>query len=77
MEDVLVALRNQSIAGVGFDVYDNEPEVPEALISMDNAVLYPHIGGATHETRSEMGKLVISNILAHFEGRDPPTPFKG
>lgn len=68
-EDLLIALRNRDIAGVGLDVYENEPNVPEALISMDNVVLLPHVGSATAETRSEMGRLVIANILAHFEGK--------
>jgi lactate dehydrogenase-like 2-hydroxyacid dehydrogenase len=68
-EDLLIALRNRDIAGVGLDVYENEPNVPEALISMDNVVLLPHVGSATAETRSEMGRLVIANILAYFEGK--------
>lgn len=68
-EDLLIALRNRDIAGVGLDVYENEPNVPGALISMDNVVLLPHVGSATAETRSEMGRLVIANILAYFEGK--------
>lgn len=73
-EDLLIALRNRDIAGAGLDVYENEPNVPEALISMDNVVLLPHVGSATSETRSEMGCLVIANILAHFEGTPLLTP---
>lgn len=73
-DDLLVALRNREIAGAGLDVYENEPNIPEALISMDNVVLLPHIGSATSETRAAMGRLVISNILAHFEGRPLLTP---
>lgn len=76
-EDLLVALSNRKIAGAGLDVYDNEPNVPQAMINMDNVVLLPHIGSATTETRTKMGELVISNILAHFNGDPIPTPFKG
>jgi len=68
IEDLLVALSNKEIAGAGLDVYENEPSVPHALISMDNVVLLPHIGGGTNETRSEMGRLVIANIMAHSNG---------
>lgn len=69
-DDLLVALSNRDIAGAGLDVYENEPSVPPALMSMDNVVILPHIGGGTIEARAEMGQLVIANIHAHFNG-DP------
>lgn len=69
-DDLLIALSNRDIAGAGLDVYENEPSVPPALMSMDNVVVLPHIGGGTVEARSEMGQLVIANIQAHFKG-DP------
>lgn len=73
-DDLLLALTNREIAGAGLDVYETEPNIPEALISMDNVVLLPHIGSATAETRAAMGQLVIANIAAHFEGRALLTP---
>jgi lactate dehydrogenase-like 2-hydroxyacid dehydrogenase len=73
-EDLLAALSNKIIAGAGLDVYANEPNVPEGLLSLDNVVLLPHIGSATVETRTAMGRLVIENLLAHFEGRPLKTP---
>lgn len=73
-EALLIALRNKTIAGAGLDVYENEPHVPEALFSMDNVVLLPHIGSATTETRGKMGALVIENIAAHFKGEPLKTP---
>jgi len=73
-EDLLVALSNRDIAGAGLDVYETEPSVPPALISMDNVVLLPHIGGGTVEARSEMGQLVIANIRAHFKGEPLLSP---
>jgi lactate dehydrogenase-like 2-hydroxyacid dehydrogenase len=73
-EDLLVALRNREIAGAGLDVYENEPSVPDSLISMDNVVLLPHIGGGTVEARSAMGGLVIENIKAHFNGEPLISP---
>lgn len=73
-EDLLIALKNRSIAGAGLDVFANEPHVPEEMLKMDQVVLLPHIGSATVETRSKMGKLVIDNFLAHFEGKPLLTP---
>ena len=73
-EDLLIALSNKDIAGAGLDVYEKEPEVPDALKSMDNVVLLPHIGSATNETRTKMGELVLANIEAHFDGSPLVTP---
>lgn len=70
------ALEIGTIKAAGLDVYDNEPHVPEALISMDNVVLLPHIGSGTFETRHIMGQLVVNNIKAHFEGEPLLTEVK-
>lgn len=75
-EDLLVALKNKTIAGAALDVYDDEPNVPESLFVMDNVVLTPHIGSATRETRKRMGALVAANIKAHFSGEKLLTPVK-
>ncbi|GJL84674.1 MAG: D-isomer specific 2-hydroxyacid dehydrogenase [Micavibrio sp.] len=75
-EDLLIILRNQGIAGAGLDVFAAEPHVPEALLTMDNVVLLPHIGSATFETRTEMGQLVVRNLLAHFDGEPLLTPYQ-
>ncbi len=69
-ESALVqALRHGLIAGAGLDVYANEPEVPEELLSMDNVVLLPHIGSATVETRAAMGNLVVENLDSWFSAK--------
>jgi lactate dehydrogenase-like 2-hydroxyacid dehydrogenase len=66
-EDALVAaLANGTIKGAGLDVFANEPNVPEALMSMDNVVLLPHVGSATRETRKAMGDLCKANLDAWF-----------
>jgi len=75
-EDLLIALRNRAIAGAGLDVFADEPNVPESMLSMDNVVLSPHVGSATLETRSKMGQLVVDNFLAHFDGKPLLTPVK-
>lgn len=73
-EDLVTALKDKKIAGAGLDVYESEPNVPQALYKMDNVVLSPHVGSATIETRAKMGELVVNNILAHFGGHALLTP---
>lgn len=68
------ALEAGAIGGAGLDVFEHEPEVPAALTALDNVVLMPHTGSATHETRGAMGELFIDNLVAHFAGRPLPTP---
>ncbi|MBS9479282.1 2-hydroxyacid dehydrogenase [Ancylobacter radicis] len=68
------ALQSGTIAAAGLDVFADEPNVPEALIAMDNVVLLPHVASATHVTRNAMGQLVVDNLLAWRDGREPLTP---
>ncbi len=68
-DDLLIALENKTIAGAGLDVFEAEPDVHPALINMDNVVLFPHIGGATLETRTRMGNEVAQNLINHFAGQ--------
>ena len=71
---MIAALKSGAIGGAGLDVYENEPLVPAELAEIENVVLMPHTGSATHETRAAMGELVIDNLFAHFAGRPLPTP---
>jgi lactate dehydrogenase-like 2-hydroxyacid dehydrogenase len=66
---LVAALQSGALGAAALDVFVNEPRVPAALMAMDNVVLQPHVGSATHGTRAAMGQLVIDNLLAHFEGR--------
>jgi lactate dehydrogenase-like 2-hydroxyacid dehydrogenase len=68
------ALRSGTILAAGLDVFADEPRVPKALLELDNVVLAPHVGSATHHTRGLMGNLVIENLRSWFEGRGPVTP---
>ncbi len=71
-QDALVkALQSGTIAGAGLDVYESEPDVSEALRNLENAVLLPHLGSATLETRTAMGMLVLDNLQAFLDGREP------
>jgi lactate dehydrogenase-like 2-hydroxyacid dehydrogenase len=71
---LLEALQQNRIAGAGLDVFVDEPRVPEAFFALDNVVLQPHVGSATHTTRKAMGQLVIDNLAAHFAGKPLVTP---
>ena len=66
------ALRTKEIAGAGLDVYEEEPKVAVALLSMPHVVLLPHLGSATLETRVRMGLVCLNNIAAVLEGRRAP-----
>ena len=67
-------LQEGALGGAALDVFEEEPKVPEALFTMDNVVLQPHVGSATHETRTAMGQLTIDNLVAHFAGKPVLTP---
>jgi lactate dehydrogenase-like 2-hydroxyacid dehydrogenase len=74
-EDALVAALAQGRLGsAALDVFAQEPQVPEALIPMENVVLLPHQGSATVETRAQMGQLTMDNLHAYFAGRPLITP---
>ncbi|MEX5598615.1 2-hydroxyacid dehydrogenase [Pseudophaeobacter sp. C1-32P7] len=71
---LIAALREKRIAGAGLDVYEFEPEVPEALRALDTVTLLPHLGTATEEVRSNMGHMVLDNVAAFIAGRELPNP---
>jgi glyoxylate reductase len=67
------ALRAGELFSAGLDVFEKEPEVHHGLLELDNAVIIPHLGSATVETRDAMGMLAVDNLTAALEGRRPPT----
>lgn len=71
---LIEALSSDRLGAAGLDVFADEPRVPEALIALDNVVLQPHVGSATHRTRRAMGQLVLDNLAAHFAGQPLLTP---
>jgi glyoxylate reductase len=68
------ALVEGRLAGAGIDVYEREPEVHPALLAAPNAVLLPHVGSATRETRTRMAVLAARNAHAVLTGEPPLTP---
>lgn len=62
-------LKEKKIAGAGLDVFENEPKINAEWFALDNAVLFPHVGSATSETRGAMGDLQVENLKLHFAGK--------
>ena len=74
-EDALVvALRDGLIAGAALDVYEREPMVHSGLLGLSNVILSPHLGSATHETRTAMADLAARNLMEVLSGNSPITP---
>jgi lactate dehydrogenase-like 2-hydroxyacid dehydrogenase len=71
---LIAALHAGTILGAGLDVYDDEPNVPDDLMSLANVVLLPHIGSASEHTRAAMGRMVADNLNAWFELGRPLSP---
>jgi len=61
-------LASKLLGGAALDVFEKEPQVPQALFGLDNVVLSPHQGSATNQTRNKMGALVVDNLDAWFAG---------
>lgn len=64
------ALKNRQIWAAGLDVFHGEPYVAPALLGLDNAVLLPHLGSATIETRTRMGMRAAANVEAYVAGQE-------
>ncbi len=71
---LVAALQAGTIAGAGLDVFADEPNVPQALWTMPNVVLTPHMASATHETRQAMADLAFANLQAGVTGAPLRTP---
>ncbi len=71
-DDALIAaLTSRHVAAAGLDVFAAEPAVPAGYLTLENAVLLPHLGSATHETRAAMGMLALDGIAAVLAGDEP------
>jgi hypothetical protein len=71
------ALADETIAGAGLDVYQNEPHAPDALTAFPNVVLTPHVGGHTIESHAAMQDCVMANLDAFFAGQPLPYAVRG
>lgn len=66
---LIKALKEKALGFAALDVFADEPRVPAELMALDNVVLAPHVGSATFDTRTDMGNLVVENLLAHKYGK--------
>ncbi len=67
------ALESGEIFAAGLDVFEREPEVQPRLLNHERAVVIPHLGSATVDTREAMGELAVDNVFAALDGARPPT----
>ena len=68
---LIEALQDGTIAGAGLDVFEGEPNLDERFLALENAVLLPHLGSASKETRIAMGNRVLENLAAFEAGNTP------
>ena len=68
---LIAALKSGKIAGAGLDVFEGEPKLDPGFLDCENAVLLPHLGSASVETRIAMGERVLENLQAFFAGDTP------
>lgn len=68
LADVLTSGR---IGGAALDVFDGEPDISPVLMDAPNLVMLPHLGSASRETRTAMGRRAVANMIDFFEGREP------
>ncbi|MGH7066421.1 MAG: 2-hydroxyacid dehydrogenase [Acetobacteraceae bacterium] len=69
---LISALRSGQVAAAGLDVYDGEPHLNPEYLQLENVVLLPHLGSATHTTRDAMGFIALDGIAAVLSGTSPP-----
>jgi glyoxylate reductase len=71
-KDLAIALQRKIIAGAGIDVFQNEPiNSKHLIVKTNNSILTPHIGSATIETRKEMAKIAVKNLVLSLAGKKP------
>lgn len=71
---LIMALEDGTILGAGLDVFEHEPEVPEALLHLPRVTVLPHVGSASQATRNAMGQLVVDNLKSWFANGTAITP---
>ena len=71
-DDALIAaLKSGHVAAAGLDVFRGEPNIDPRYRTLDNVFLLPHLGSATHNTRTAMGMRAVDNLDAFFRGERP------
>lgn len=73
-KELVKCLVNREIRGAGFDVFENEPQVPKELFALDNVVLSPHTSIFTPESSQSMKEVLVANLEAFFSNKPLVTP---
>lgn len=69
------ALKKGRPGAAGLDVFEVEPLPGDSpLLGMNNVVLLPHVGSATHETRDAMAQRAVDNTCQALRGKKPISP---
>lgn len=71
---LVAALQAGQLGGAGLDVYEHEPRIHPALLTMEKVTLLPHLGTAALEVRNAMGLMAVDNLVAFAAGRPLPNP---
>ena len=71
---LVAALADGRLGYAALDVFENAPNIRPELLALPNVIVQPHHGNATVETHHAVGRLMIENLVAHFEGRPLRTP---
>ncbi len=66
---MIAALKSGKLGYAALDVFDNEPNISQDLLSLPNVIVQPHHGTGTVETRTEIGQVMLNNLAAHFAGK--------
>ncbi|MEY2475817.1 MAG: D-3-phosphoglycerate dehydrogenase / 2-oxoglutarate reductase, partial [Actinomycetota bacterium] len=72
MDALVAGLQSGKIGGAGHDHFEGE-QLPEghALLTMDNVVLTPHIGGATYNTEENHSRIIAADVVRLLNGERP------
>ncbi|MEE2704175.1 MAG: NAD(P)-dependent oxidoreductase [Myxococcota bacterium] len=71
---LVAALEAGALAACALDVLEQEPpEADDPILELPNALIVPHVGSATRQTRYAMRELAVRNLLAVLNGEPPPT----
>lgn len=74
-EDLYDACKNGMIAGAGLDAIRKEPVDPNnPLLTLDNVIIYPHIGGNTTEAAHRASYFAAMGVQEVYEGKEPTWP---
>jgi gluconate 2-dehydrogenase len=69
---LIEALRRGTVAGTGLDVFEGEPAIHPGFLDLKNAVLTPHIGSGSEQTRRKMAMMAAENLVAALSSGNPP-----